>query len=171
VLDYETAAKFLHYNPDTGDLTWLHNKGSRVKAGDIAGTTSKGYVRVFINGKQYLAHRVCWLLYYGEWPSDDLDHINHKGTDNKINNLRSVSHADNMKNSKLRADNSSGVCGVSWNSFAGKWESYISVEGKRKHLGRYDDIEEAILMRMLANEKYGFHQEHGLPTQTKHYRG
>lgn len=51
-------------------------------------------------------------------------------------------------------NNTSGIKGVTWNKNHKKWEAYISIHGKRKYLGNYDDLEEAQQARQLAEEKY-----------------
>lgn len=57
-----------------------------------------GYKRGFIFGNRYLAHRVAWLWYYGNWPVEEIDHLNHIRDDNRIENLREVSREENSKN-------------------------------------------------------------------------
>lgn len=51
-------------------------------------------------------------------------------------------------------NNTSGVKGVTWNKNHKKWEVYISIHGKRKYLGNYDDLAEAQQVRQLAEEEY-----------------
>ena len=73
-----------------------------------------------------------------------VDHINGDTLDNRRQNLRVVSNAENLQNRQgLNANNSSGVRGVSWDKARGKWQAKIKVNYKTIHLGRFDDIEEA----------------------------
>jgi len=91
------------YNPDTGEL--IHKRG-RFK-GKVAGTPVEAnggarYLTLGRDGKAYsmLAHRIIWALHHGEFAPEDkvIDHIDGDPDNNKINNLRVVTHADNMKN-------------------------------------------------------------------------
>lgn len=59
-----------------------------------------------------------------------------------------------IETSKPPKNNTSGIKGVVYNKSHGKWEAYISLHGKRKHLGNYDTIKEAEQARISAEEKY-----------------
>lgn len=110
-----------------------------------------------INGKLIKMHR---LIMGVTDPEIKVDHIYHNENgegrryDNRKSNLRLVSHSDNMKNTKKRVTNTSGVVGVNWDKRKNKWESRISVNGKKIHLGYFDDKEEATRVRKEAEEKY-----------------
>lgn len=68
------------------------------KIGKRAGTTDKlGYRRVRYEGKLHLEHRVIWKMLKGYWPKE-LDHINRIRDDNRIENLREVTHQQNRRN-------------------------------------------------------------------------
>lgn len=51
-------------------------------------------------------------------------------------------------------DESKNIPGVCWNASNNKWKAYISIEGKQKHLGYFDNIEDAIQARKDAEESY-----------------
>ena len=156
----------LHYNPDTGIFTRLITISSRAKAGTVAGYfRSDGYIYIGINKKQYLAHRLAWLYMYGEFPVYQLDHMNHKRADNRIMNLRTASNQENHKNRSKSARNTSGMTGVGWYKATGKWRSEINVDSRKIHLGYFEDKFEAICARLSANNKYGFHPNHGAACQ------
>lgn len=91
----------------------------------------------------------------------ELDHINHVRADNRISNLREVSRSQNNKNMPRYKNNKSGVTGVSWYRSAGKWRAQIRVEGKKKHLGLFDEIKDAAKAVEAAEAKYGYHENHG----------
>lgn len=76
---------------------------------------------------------------------DDLtvDHINRDTLDNTITNLRNVTRAMNSQNITKRVDNKSGFLGVCWNKSSKKWYVQVTVNKKRKYIGRFDDIDQA----------------------------
>ncbi len=83
-----------------------------------------------------------------------VDHINTCGCDNRSKNLRLVDSNMNGAHSGKQTNNTSGTIGVSWAKNRNKWETYIRVNGKRKNLGHYADIEDAIEARRQAEIKY-----------------
>jgi len=114
-----------------------------------------GYKQGSVFGKVVIAHRVAWAIYYGHWPSGQIDHINGDRTDNRICNLRIVSCHENMLNKGIQSNNSSGAVGVSKYKNS-KWFAHIRVNGRRIHLGYYDDFESALKARIDAEERFGF---------------
>ena len=85
----------LNYDPSTGAFTWKTPKrGRRQKLGSIC---TKGYLQISVDGKKYMAHRLAWYLTYNRWPTE-IDHINRVKLDNRISNLREVSHKENCLN-------------------------------------------------------------------------
>jgi hypothetical protein len=110
-------------------------------------------------GSTYLAHRLAWAIYYGEWPTDQIDHANGDATDNRICNLSVVSQSTNAKNKCIQSSNTSGYTGVYRER--NKWRAVITVNSKHIQLGNYDDIMDAITARKEAEIKYGFHENHG----------
>jgi len=159
MITQEQLKKFLHYNPDTGVFTRLVCV-NQFKVGEPAGDVDGGgYLRTSIKGIRYKCHRLAWFYVYGYWPSK-IDHINHIKTDNRIINLREVSHQENMKNASLQK-NSIGFNGVDKHKASGKWRARIALDGKEIHLGLFDDLNKAIKCRKEANIKYGYHENHG----------
>lgn len=129
---------------NTGKFTWLVANSSKIKIGDRAGSlNSIGYRRIKINGKDYLEHRLVWLYHYGYLPTKHLDHINGIRDDNRIDNLREATSAENHQNRSKSKNNTSGFMGVTWAKHANKWQSRICKGGKNHHLGYYDTPEEA----------------------------
>lgn len=174
IVTYGSVIEFLDYDSDTGIFTWKprhrkHFKGSQGfkmwntrYCGMVAGCDhGEGYRQIGLFGTPYLAHRIAWLHYYGEWPEFEIDHINHNRSANWIANLRDGTGQENHKNMKLDCRNTSGITGVYWDKWTGRWASKIGIEGKVVHLGRFDAIVEAAKARQAANEKYGFHENHG----------
>lgn len=164
----QEATRLVKYNPDTGLFTWLVRTSNRISVGDVVTMVSKnGYVRIGLNGNQYQAHRIAWLIMTGEWPEKDIDHINGDRIDNRWQNLRQVDRQTNLRNSSLSSANTSGALGVSLDKRCGRWYAYIKVDGVKKSLGYYDNIEDAVLARKAADVKYGFHPDHGKPKISK----
>ena len=127
----------IDYNKDTGDFIWKRAAGN-VKKGDSAGGYSEGYLKININKICYSAHRLAWLYVYGEFPKDQIDHINRVRSDNRIINLRNCTNKENRANSGKNKKNSSGYKGVSWHKATGKWQSQIAKDGVNVCLGFFD---------------------------------
>ncbi len=92
---------------------------------------------------------------------EEIDHINHDPSDNRLANLRKVKRLDNMRNQSMRSTNPSGVTGVRFNKECHKWQATIMVLGKEIHLGLFEGFNRAVHARKAAEVKYGFHENHG----------
>lgn len=152
MVDIDYVRKVLSYDKDTGVLIWKERVSIRVMVGKAAGTTnSQGYIKITIKGRAYGAHRVAWLLHYGEWPSKVIDHINGNRADNRITNLRDISHADNLINTTKPAKNRCGYRGVTWQGFSNNaWRACIGSNGKKKFLGYFKTPEDAYAAYLAA---------------------
>ena len=130
------------YDKETGNLIWkIQQRG--IRKGSIAGSVkSHGYLCVGINYNSYRAHRLIFLMHKGYLPKT-IDHINGDKLDNRIENLRAATVGQNQHNRKTNANNTSGYKGVWWNKASKKWAAGIKLEGKRIHLGYFDNVEEA----------------------------
>ena len=84
--------------------------------------------------------------------STQVDHVNHNGMDNRRSNIRSCTHAQNMMNRGLQANNKSGVTGVLWDKLTKKWRATIKIRGKNKYLGQFAEKSDAIACRKQAEE-------------------
>lgn len=82
--------------------------------------------------------------------SNDVDHENRNGLDCRRSNLRDATRTQNLCNTKLRSDSSSGVKGVCWDRRSGKWLARIQRDGRCRNLGYFPDIESAAEARMEA---------------------
>ena len=89
----------------------------------------------------YRAHRLIWLMYHGQWPPQEIDHINGDRADNRIVNLRLATASQNRANSKVYKTNRCGFKGVARTPY-GRWVARIHFE-KTKYLGTFDTPEEA----------------------------
>lgn len=159
---HERLKEAIDYNPITGVFMLLVRTRKR-KPGIIASNTNpkNKYARISLDGKLYLAHRLAWFYVHGEWPAEDIDHINHCKTDNRMSNLRSVTRSQNLRNMSLLKRNTSGRVGVSWIKAENKWCAQICVQNKIHLLGNYTHFYDAVAARERAEEKYGFHENHG----------
>lgn len=143
-LTAERLRSVLYYDPATGIFTWRVSLRGPIKAGMRASSvTNCGYIAVVIDGSRYLAHRLAWLYVFGSWPELHLDHANGNRLDNRIENLRLATMSQNLANARRPRTNTSGFKGVSWVNSRGKWEAYIQVMGRKRHLGYWDDPEKA----------------------------
>lgn len=144
VIDYET-----------GLVTRLFKNGKvKQNAGHINGSGRK---IIRLSGKMYLLHRIIWQSAYGDIPEGMcIDHVDGNPLNNKLANLRLVTHKQNMENvGRARIDNRVGVKGVK--AANGKFGARIASSNKNIWLGTYETLEEASLAYMTASKKYHTH--------------
>lgn len=125
-----TRRKTIHYNAKEGDV--INNK------------SALGYVRVNVNGKSYTAHRLIWLYVYGSFPKNEIDHINGIRNDNRIVNLRDVTHDVNLNNLRIDKRNKYGCKGVTFHKASKKFCVNFNRFGIRHYVGLFDTLELAI---------------------------
>jgi len=137
-----------------GKLYYIVDEGRRVVSGNRVGTQydDRTYRRVIINGKIFQEHRIIWFYVNGKWPDGMLDHIDRDKSNNRIENLRESNCVLNQRNTSLNKNNQTGHNGVS--TRYGKYQAHIKSNNKKKHLGTYDTIEEAITARKDAERRY-----------------
>jgi len=146
--DVEEVRAHFNYDSETGILTRIKSATRPDCIGRPAGSiNSFGYLVVSFKSRPYKAHRIAWLIYYGEWPEEDIDHIDRNKLNNSIANLRKATRSQNAFNVGLRKCNTSGFRGVSFNAEWGKWFSQIIIRGEKKFLGYFKTPE-------LASEAY-----------------
>lgn len=78
------------------------------------------------------------------------DHINRNKLDNRCLNLRTVTHAQNMRNMGLGSNNKSGVAGVGYYENSGRWFARVTIQRKEIFLGQFPTKQEAIAARRSA---------------------
>lgn len=141
----------LDYDPETGVFLW-RSRADREKnwntrrAGKVAGYLQKfhhdnEYLVIRLEGVLYLAHRLAWLHMHGAWPDRDLDHIDRDTRNNRIANLRLVTHAENHFNRTKQRNNKSGHKGIHKHGL--KWRAQIAAHGQ-KLMESFYELEDAI---------------------------
>lgn len=139
--------ELLGYDPLTGELQWRYSHRGRV-AGALAGTICTfGYRVIRIDNELFRSARLVWLYMTGQWPDNDIDHVNGKPSDDRWENLRDATKSENMRNTKMRINNTSGARGVSWNKRLSKWHARVNVNKTLYHCGYFDSFEAAVLAR------------------------
>lgn len=172
------ASTLVEYDCDTGFFTWkprpveLYDRlqsasrfnqnfaGKRAESKDV----TNGYLRICVtlNGHRFMvrAHRLAWFIMNGCIPSCT-DHINGDRSDNRIENLRSVSRFENGRNMGIAKNNKSGFVGVNYCNTRQKWVAKGFKDGKRKHLGYFESAKEAAAARRTFETSNGYHVNHG----------
>lgn len=155
MITQERLKEVLHYSESTGVFVWLNDMRNGSKAGEVAGGLSLGgYIYIRIDQAAYRAHRLAWLYVYGRFPADIIDHANGIKTDNRIGNLREANQSQNMQNKRASKNSKTGVKGVCLCSQTGRFQVKIRVDGKYKHIGRYDTVDEGAKAYANAAKKY-----------------
>ncbi len=144
----------LDYAPETGVFRWRARSSnlSRVVVGSVAGSRdSHGYWRIRIGGCSFQAHRLAWFCVHGRWPPE-IDHVNGVRDDNRLTNLREVTHSQNLFNRGKQKNNRSGYKGVRYHKGDRVFRAEIKCRGIYKHLGSFRSAEEAHAAYCLAAE-------------------
>ena len=149
MLTYEEVTELLEYRPDVGGscLVWKKKAAKNTIIGSRAGCwdgSSYGRWFVRIRKKLYRAHRVVWLLNTGNWPTNQIDHIDGNPYNNAIANLRECNQSENNQNMVSHKNATSEHIGVCFDRTRKKWMASIAVYGKNKYLGRFDNEQDAI---------------------------
>ena len=129
----KTIQDLLNYNPETGVITRKSNGGSLP-------TPKAGILGTHI----YTSH-LAWVLHYGYWPSEEVDHKNHDNADNRIENLRECSRTSNMQNRRWTNPNGKGVTYRGDKKDGRQWQAQIQVNKRRIQLGFFATKEAAAL--------------------------
>ncbi len=150
----ERVRDLLAYDPDSGQFTWRAARG-RIPAGAIAGATqSLGYRQIMIDGRRVLAGRLAWFYMTGDWPKQEIDHVNGVRGDDAFANLREATRSQNNQN--RRAYGRSGVKGAFWVQRQRKWRASMKLNGRVVTLGMFDTAEAAgAEYARAAAERYG----------------
>lgn len=162
------------YDPATGSLRWVKRPldsfkrrrswlswNTRFAGKEVGSLHAGGYRYTKFDGGVHLVHRLIWMFVYGAVP-EQIDHINHNRSDNRLINLRAADPHVNGANISLPSDNSSGRIGV-YRGRRGKWTAKIGYRGLKLTLGTFQTFDEASEARARAEAAMGFHPNHGAP--------
>lgn len=173
VLPADVVRQLLDYDPETGILRWRARRlvwfsaGAQSAehscniwngrfAGKRAGSIAvRGNRTISINHTRYAEHRIVWLYMTGEFPAATIDHVNLDATDNRWNNLREATIAENGANKRGKPNRRHrlpkgvhpywtrhGCKGVPF-VHPTKFRVSISVANKQIHLGLFCSVAEA----------------------------
>lgn len=160
----EPTQKQLHdaltYDPLSGEVRWKTGV-SNMMAGELAGAKHpSGYIVITFNSRTYKLHRLIWILLFGQIPDGFyLDHINGNRTDNRLQNLRLATNAQNQQNRPAPKNNSSGYRGVCWHKQMQKWWARYTHNGVRYSVGMFDTPEAAYAAYKAAIKKVYTHTD------------
>jgi len=139
----------LHYDPLTGVWTWMNPvPRSKMRRGDVAGSVdSNGRRKIRIESGYYYSSRLAWLYTTGEWPKDQIDHVNRIRDDDRWENLREATQSQNSYN-RVWAEESGEWRGISPNG------NKYAVNIGGKYLGNFETFDKAKAARDQALEKW-----------------
>lgn len=147
MLTQEILREHFRYEPETGHLFWAKpdSKNRRNLIDPIGFRDKDGYLVTCTSlggkPKNYRVHRLVWVYVHGQI-TNHIDHINGIRDDNRLCNLREVTHQQNMMN-RVRHKSKSAFRGIYAYGNKRGWVAQISVNGRMKHIGCYKTPEEA----------------------------
>lgn len=171
-MSQELKSKLLEsvrYDPETGELFWKERPDSHfasegycrrwnarfVGQPAFASINGAGYKHGSFSGSYFLAHRVAYLVHTGDWPECEIDHTDRNRTNNKWDNLRDATAAENKVNRPKVPGCKSMHVGVSQTP-SGGWVAYLASRGNHKHLGTYGcETAAAVARKRAAQTRYG----------------
>lgn len=165
-ISIETLQTLLRLDPVSGRLYWRRRaselfsdnpgRGGREAAAarwntahegkEATGVGPKGYARVSIFARKYMAHRVVFAIMHGRWPTGEIDHIDGDRSNNRPTNLREATSTQNAGNSRpqRRINRYSQYKGVTWAAHAKKWRAQAHGSGNScAHIGYFQSEEAA----------------------------
>jgi hypothetical protein len=134
----EAVSAVFAYDPDTGILCGRFDRIHSPAGTPIGYPDADGYLHARVFGKQYLVHRVAWLLTHGEWPPGEIDHIDGDRANNRLSNLRVASRGENCTNRRACRDLPKGAY-----RRGNRFSAQITFQRKVIRLGVFATAEEA----------------------------
>ena len=176
----EHLREALDYDPATGELRWKARPVEHFQSGDgnpdtlmarwngkFAGRPAltcrdpRGYAKGMLNRRMIWAHRAAIAIVTGRWPEGEVDHINRDKSDNRLCNLRVVSHSENRMNTedaiaaaRRRSEAAQRAAqrpipGLRRQSLT-TWSARGKVSGTERHLGSFKCFGKALQARRAA---------------------
>lgn len=153
--------QLLRYDPETGQLFWRHRSEAFTTSGATSITQEtrrwnsrhagrpaltsphpkKGHLTGCVLSVPIKAHIAAWAIFYGVWPTGTIDHRNRNTADNRIENLRLASAAENARNRRAHRGSASGFKGVA--PYRNSWKAVITADGRVHYLGLFATKEAA----------------------------
>ena len=158
-ISVDTLRQLLRLDPATGRLYWRKrevgffidtmnrtaehscaNWNAKHAGNEALTADSHGYRHGQILGMRYSAHVVVFALANGHWPVEIVDHRDGDKSNNRPDNLREATAAQNMRNRGGNRKSTSKYCGVSWDAVNRKWRAqFKDIDGVQRHIGRFAD--------------------------------
>jgi hypothetical protein len=150
----EEIKQRVHYDPETGKVTWRRAKANGIKPGSEAGGINvQGYRSFSFRSKHIKVHRFAFAYMHGRWPEPYCDHINGDRLDNRACNLRECDPSQNCQNRPTFKNNRSGIKGVHWDAESRKWRARVWLKGKMTVSQRFRHLYDAINFVKQAREQ------------------
>ena len=149
-ISHADLIRLIRYEPETGVFYRRIDTKIAVAGRRADQHKGNGYRTVSVGGKTYQAQRLAWFYSYGVWPIGDTDHINKDPSDNRIANLRDISHSHNIVNQTNRGE----FRGTSFHKKGKKWTAQIGVNKRTIYLGMFERREDAREAYIKAAKKY-----------------
>ena len=127
-------AKYGRYFTEEGLIYRYLKKTNKLKLVNLKPGT-KGYVASYSTKIGfYKIHRAIWETFVGPIPEGyEIDHINGNRSDNRLCNLRCVSHKENMNNIVFKKRISDVLANKSYSVFGDKFKSHYGYGHKGHH--------------------------------------
>lgn len=156
----QQVKEWIHYDPETGIFTWLQGyfkigRGSRA-GHEVKRSPKHRYLQCNILKNQMLCHRLAWFYMTGQWPKDQIDHMDGNPFNNKFSNLREASHKQNQENKRPTHNSKTGHKGITLEP-SNKWRAKIKHNFQTIYLGMFENLEDAIAARKSAEKIYFTH--------------